>query len=81
MKTDSGIVQTRGRGVLKKDNAMLMVGDNVEFEMLDDGDGVIDRVGDGLEEVGALDDMALLPALRGACAVERDTIDSIAARA
>ena len=44
VKTDSGIVQTRGRGVLKKDNAMLMVGDNVEFEMLDDGDGVIDRV-------------------------------------
>jgi len=44
VKTGSGVIQTRGRGIFKKDGTTLMVGDNVEMEMLDDGDGVINSI-------------------------------------
>jgi ribosome biogenesis GTPase len=44
VKTESGIIQTRGRGIFKKDGTTLMVGDNVEFEVLEDGDGVINKI-------------------------------------
>jgi ribosome biogenesis GTPase len=44
VKTESGVIQTRGRGIFKKDGTTLMVGDNVEMEMLDDGDGVINSI-------------------------------------
>ena len=44
VKTESGIIQTRGRGIFKKNGTTLMVGDNVEFEVLEDGDGVINKI-------------------------------------
>ena len=44
VKSEAGIIQTRGRGIFKKDGTMLMVGDTVEFEILDDGDGVINSI-------------------------------------
>lgn len=46
VKSEAGVIQTRGRGIFKKDGTMLMVGDNVEFELLDDGDGVINTIED-----------------------------------
>ena len=44
VKSEAGIIQTRGRGIFKKDGTTLMVGDIVEFEILDDGDGVINKI-------------------------------------
>ncbi len=44
VKTADGVYQTRGRGVFKKDGVTLMVGDNVDMEVLPDGDGVINAI-------------------------------------
>lgn len=44
VKTADGVYQTRGRGIFKKDGVTLMVGDNVDMEVLDDGDGVINAI-------------------------------------
>ena len=44
VKTADGVYQTRGRGIFKKDGVTLMVGDNVEMEVLPDGDGVINAI-------------------------------------
>ncbi|ETK00121.1 ribosome small subunit-dependent GTPase A [Eubacterium nodatum ATCC 33099] len=44
VKTTDGIIQTRGRGIFKKDNITLTVGDIVEIEVLSDGNGVIDKL-------------------------------------
>lgn len=41
---DGSIYQAKGRGIFKKDGITLMVGDRVEFEVLDDGDGVINEI-------------------------------------
>lgn len=44
VKTADGIIQTRGRGIFKKDGIVLAVGDNVDIEVLPDGDGVINSI-------------------------------------
>ena len=44
VKTASGIYQAKGRGIFKKEGMTLAVGDNVELEVLPDGDGVINRI-------------------------------------
>lgn len=44
VKTADGVYQTRGRGIFKKDGITLMVGDNVDMELLPDGDGVINAI-------------------------------------
>ncbi len=44
VRTDSGVIQTRGRGIFKKDGITLMVGDRVDIDILPDGDGVINRI-------------------------------------
>lgn len=44
VKTADGIYQTRGRGIFKKQGVTLAVGDNVEIEILPDGDGVINEI-------------------------------------
>lgn len=44
VKTADGVYQTRGRGIFKKDGVTLMVGDNVDMEVLPDGDGVINAI-------------------------------------
>ncbi|MGN0658607.1 MAG: ribosome small subunit-dependent GTPase A [Emergencia sp.] len=44
VKTAEGVYQTRGRGIFKKDRITLMVGDNVDMEVLPDGDGVINSI-------------------------------------
>ncbi|MEG0923948.1 MAG: ribosome small subunit-dependent GTPase A [Anaerovoracaceae bacterium] len=42
--TDHGIIQTKGRGILKNKKITLAVGDFVNMEILDDGDGVINSI-------------------------------------
>ncbi len=44
VKTADGIYQAKGRGVFKKEGITLAVGDNVELEVLPDGDGVINEI-------------------------------------
>ena len=44
VKTTDGIIQTRGRGIFKKNDITLTVGDIVELEVLSDGNGVIDKL-------------------------------------
>jgi ribosome biogenesis GTPase len=44
VKTEAGVIQTRGRGIFKKNGTTLMVGDNVDIEILADGDGVINTI-------------------------------------
>lgn len=44
VKTEEGVIQTRGRGIFKKNGTTLMVGDNVDIEILADGDGVINTI-------------------------------------
>jgi len=44
VRTESGVIQTRGRGIFKKDGITLMVGDRVDIDILPDGDGVINRI-------------------------------------
>lgn len=44
VKTAEGIYQAKGRGIFKKAGITLAVGDNVELEVLPDGDGVINEI-------------------------------------
>ncbi|MGI6211166.1 MAG: ribosome small subunit-dependent GTPase A [Anaerovoracaceae bacterium] len=44
VKTEQGTYQTRGRGIFRKTGMTLLVGDEVDFELLEDGDGVINRI-------------------------------------
>ena len=44
VRTETGIIQTQGRGIFKKNGVTLMVGDNVDIEILPDGDGVINAI-------------------------------------
>ena len=44
VKTDSGIIQAKGRGIFKKQGLLLKVGDIVDVQILPDKDGVIDSV-------------------------------------
>lgn len=44
VRTTDGIIQTRGRGIFRKDNITLTVGDIVDIEVLPDGDGVINEL-------------------------------------
>lgn len=44
VKTAEGIFQAKGRGIFKKEGITLAVGDNVELEILPDGDGVINSI-------------------------------------
>lgn len=44
VKTAEGVFQARGRGIFKKEGITLAVGDNVDIEILDDGDGVINSI-------------------------------------
>lgn len=44
VKTADGIYQAKGRGIFKKDGITLAVGDNVEIEILPDGDAVINKI-------------------------------------
>ena len=44
IKTPEGIIQARGRGIFKKEGITLTVGDIVDVERLDDGDGVINFI-------------------------------------
>lgn len=44
VKTADGIYQAKGRGIFKKEGITLAVGDNVELEVLPDGDGVINEI-------------------------------------
>lgn len=44
VKTDDGIYQAKGRGIFKKQGITLTVGDEVDLELLDDGDGVINSI-------------------------------------
>lgn len=44
VKTSAGIIQTRGRGIFKKEGIVLAVGDSVDIELLPDGNGVINSL-------------------------------------
>ncbi|SCJ77672.1 Putative ribosome biogenesis GTPase RsgA [uncultured Eubacterium sp.] len=44
VKTAEGVYQAKGRGIFKKDGITLAVGDNVDLEVLPDGDGVINTI-------------------------------------
>lgn len=44
VRTADGIIQTRGRGIFRRDNITLIVGDMVDIEILPDGDGVINKL-------------------------------------
>ncbi|MDD4377390.1 MAG: GTPase RsgA, partial [Eubacteriales bacterium] len=44
VKTEEGIIQAKGRGIFKKDKITLSVGDYVDIEILEDGDGVINSI-------------------------------------
>ena len=44
VKTSSGIYQTRGRGIFRKDGITPTVGDLVDMDVLEDGDGVINEI-------------------------------------
>lgn len=44
MESSSGVIQTRGRGLFRKSGTVLKVGDEVDFEILEDGDGVITKI-------------------------------------
>lgn len=44
VKTAEGVYQAKGRGIFKKDGITLAVGDNVDLEILPDGDGVINTI-------------------------------------
>ena len=44
VKTADGVYQTKGRGIFKKEGITLAVGDNVEMEVLPDGDGIINEI-------------------------------------
>lgn len=44
VKTASGIFQAKGRGIFKKEGITLAVGDQVDIELLPDGDGVINTI-------------------------------------
>lgn len=40
----AGVIQTRGRGIFRKEEITPTVGDRVRIEILDDGDGVINHI-------------------------------------
>lgn len=44
VKTEEGTIQAKGRGIFKKDKITLSVGDYVDIEILEDGDGVINSI-------------------------------------
>ena len=44
VKTSSGTYQTRGRGIFRKDGITPTVGDLVDMDVLEDGDGVINEI-------------------------------------
>lgn len=44
VKTADNIIQAKGRGIFKKDGITLAVGDVVDVEILEDGDGVINSI-------------------------------------
>lgn len=44
VKTDQGIFQAKGRGIFKKQGITLSVGDNVDIQVLEDGDAVINEL-------------------------------------
>lgn len=44
VRTEQGVIQTRGRGIFRKDGISPMVGDEVEIEILEDGDGVVNAI-------------------------------------
>lgn len=44
VKTAEGVFQAKGRGIFKKEGITLAVGDVVDIEVLDDGDGVINSI-------------------------------------
>ncbi len=44
VRTETGVIQTRGRGIFRKDQITPTVGDHVDIEILDDGDGVINSI-------------------------------------
>lgn len=44
VKTADNIIQAKGRGIFKKEGITLAVGDMVEIEILDDGDGIINEI-------------------------------------
>lgn len=44
VKTAIGLLQAKGRGIFKKEGITLAVGDNVDIEVLPDGDAVINSI-------------------------------------
>lgn len=44
VRTDRGVIRTRGRGIFRRDGISPMVGDEVEIEILEDGDGVVNAI-------------------------------------
>ena len=46
VETDKGLIEAKGRGILKKDGITLMVGDNVEISIIDEPEkkGVIEAI-------------------------------------
>ncbi len=44
VKTEMGVIQTRGRGKFRKSKITPHVGDQVEITILEDGDGVVDNI-------------------------------------
>ena len=44
VRTEAGVIQTRGRGIFRKEEITPTVGDRVRIQILDDGDGVIDHI-------------------------------------
>lgn len=44
VRTEEGVIQTRGRGIFRKDAVTPTVGDHVRIEILQDGDGVINEI-------------------------------------
>lgn len=44
VENEEGRFETKGRGIFRKDGTILRVGDFVEFSLLPDGTGVIDRI-------------------------------------
>ncbi|MBQ1406771.1 MAG: ribosome small subunit-dependent GTPase A [Eubacterium sp.] len=44
VETEKGVIETKGRGIFKKDKTLLKVGDDVEISILPDGTGVINKI-------------------------------------
>ena len=44
VRTEQGVVQTRGRGIFRNEDITPTVGDEVEISLLEGGDGVVEEI-------------------------------------